>query len=280
MKPNRSLLTKIGYPLTALITTNVRMQLFTRRIIPPLIIVAIPFTLVFVMRVIFWIFSAKQEFNADTPFDIYSALCASAYLQFVVPMLALLRGLTVFSEEKKEKTITYLFLRPLPRWVLASGKYLGSLFTMCVLLAGSMIGAFLVLGSLPESNLLQGDIPVLLTDIGTLSLGLAAYGSVMMAIGTYFRKSLLIGIFLIFIWDPFAAYIPGFAHKFTIKYYLQCIFPHQESRDLISVFLTNHIPVSSMQAYAILAVIILTSLALTTLVLQHKEFVGEGGDVD
>ena len=281
MTPTSLFLKKIGYPLTGLISVNAKMMLLSRRVAAPLIIALIPVLLVLIMRIVVFIFSGKEEFHTGDPFEIYSVMCATMYLQFIVPMLALLRGITTFSEEVREKTITFLFLRPMPRWVLATGKYLGSLVTMTVLLASSMILVFLTLGSMPGADIIRGDMPVLLKDICILSLGVAAYGAVMMFIGSYFRRSLMIGIMLIFVWDAFAAYIPGFAHKLTIKFYLQCIFPHQEARTTINVvkaFLSNHVPVSETYAVMTLLLIIVSAIGLTTLALKHREYVGEGVD--
>ena len=281
MNQTPNFLKQVYYPLTGLISVNAKMMLLSRKVAAPLIIALIPVLLVFVMRIIVFIFSGKEEFHTGDPFEIYSVMCASMYLQFIVPMLALLRGITTFSEETREKTITFLFLRPVPRTVLATGKYLGSLVTMTVLLAMSMTLVFIILGSMPGADIIQGDFPVLVKDISILTLGLAAYGAVLMFVGAYFRRSLLIGIMLVFVWDAFAAYIPGFAHRLTIKFYVQCIFPHQEARTTINVvksLLTNHEPVSGINAVTTLLLIIISAIALTALALKLREYAGEGTD--
>ncbi|MDX9753583.1 MAG: ABC transporter permease, partial [bacterium] len=200
----------IGYPYTALVTTTFRMTLLGRKVIPPLVIALIPLAPVLIMRVLYFLFASRHEFHIGDPFEIYSGICAVMHLQFVVPMMALMRGMTIFSEEKKERTITYLFLRPVPRSVLAAGKYTGSLLSLIVLLSFSLVSVFGILGTFPNTDMITGDFGVLLKDIAVLSLGLAAYAAVLMVVGTFFKHSLLISIFLVFMWDSAAAYIPGF----------------------------------------------------------------------
>jgi ABC-type transport system involved in multi-copper enzyme maturation permease subunit len=280
MKQATTFSNSIGYPLTALITTNTRAFLFTSKVIAPLIIAALPVLLVAVMRIVFWIFSQWEDMHIGDRFEIYSVISATIFLQFIVPLLALLRGLTIFSEEKRERTITYLFLRPIPRTVLALGKFLGAIIPMMILLALSMAGVFMILGTFPDTDIIQYDTPVLIKDIWILCLGLAAYAGVMMLIGTYFKRSLLIGIFLIFVWDAFASYIPGFAHRLTVKYYIQSIFPHQETRNMVSKILVTHSQISVAAAYITLIGIIAVCIALTTYILKHREFIGEGADAD
>ncbi|MBD3265721.1 ABC transporter permease subunit [bacterium] len=280
MKTQNPFQTTIGYPLTALVTTNFRTALGTGRIFAPLIIVLLPVVIVGVMRVVYFFLSQWQDIQIGDRFTIYSVMCATIFLQFIVPLLALLRGMTIFAEEKKQRTITYLFLRPVPRPVLSAGKFIGSMAAMCLLLAMSITAVFLILGSFPETDIIRYDYPVLLNDIWILCLGLLAYGSVMMFIGTYFKRYLLFGIILIFVWDAFASYIPGFAHRLTVKYYLQCIFPHQEARDIVQKILVNHTMVSETNAILTLVGITLAGILLTALVLKLKEFIGEGMDVD
>ena len=116
-----------------------------------------------------------------------------------------------------------------------------------------------------------GDFATLVKDTWVLCLGLAVYGAVMMLIGTYFKRSLMIGIFLIFVWDAFAAYIPGTAHKLTIKHYLQSIFPHDKTETGIKALLSDNVPSSMTVSLTTLGVTIAVCVVLTTLAFQFKQ---------
>ena len=46
------------------------------------------------------------------------------YLRFTVPVLGVFYGTSLIADEVEDKTITYLFTRPIPRGAVLVGKYL------------------------------------------------------------------------------------------------------------------------------------------------------------
>ena len=46
------------------------------------------------------------------------------YLRFIVPALGLFYGTSLIADEVEDKTITYLFTRPIARGAIVLGKYL------------------------------------------------------------------------------------------------------------------------------------------------------------
>ncbi len=49
------------------------------------------------------------------------------YLRFIVPVLGVFYGTSLMADEVEDKTITYLFTRPIPRGAVLVGKYLAYL---------------------------------------------------------------------------------------------------------------------------------------------------------
>ena len=49
------------------------------------------------------------------------------YLRFTVPVLGVFYGTSLIADEVEDKTITYLFTRPIPRGAVLVGKYLAYL---------------------------------------------------------------------------------------------------------------------------------------------------------
>ncbi|HQH71473.1 MAG TPA: ABC transporter permease [bacterium] len=270
---------RVFYPLTALVTVNTRMSLLSRKVIFPAVIVSFPLLLVLVFRLVFAIWGPPSSNPEDQdPYNMYSVLCVSLYLQFVVPLIALLKGMTTFYEEIEEGTLMFLRLRPVPRVVIITGKFLAYVVTVSLLLILSLWGSYAILSSIPGSDMFWGDLKILIKDTWILCLGLAAYGAVMMLVGTYFKRSILVGIFLLFVWDAWAAYIPGSAHKFTIKHYLQSIFPHQREstgvQGVIDTLLSQNTPSTFAVSVSMLLLIVAGCIALTTLAFQFKELSG------
>ncbi len=264
---NPHVLSRILYPLTALIAVNTRLSLRTRKAFFQILLVSLPIILASIWR--FFIYYAFN--HSGDPFNHFAILCASMYMQFLVPLLALLKGMTPLSEEVEDGTLIYLNLRPPYPWVIVLGKYLSFVFSSGIILAGSVIITFVILGSASESNMLIEDLPILFKDLWVLWLGLAAYGAVMLLIGIRFKRPFITGILILFIWDANAAFLPGMANKLTVKHYLQSIFPHEATQKGIAALLSPHPHDPFLQSVLILCLIAIVCVALTTVVLRGKE---------
>jgi ABC-2 type transport system permease protein len=233
-----------------------------------LIVVGIPLVLVLVYRAALWYVGELP--NQTDPFEIYSVMNMTLFMQFMLPLLALIKGLSIFSDEVEEGTVMFLFLRPVPRTVLVAGKFLAYWITIGVLLTCSVILTFLILYTSPNSNLLFEDVQILIKDLWVLCLGVGAYGSILMLFGVFFKHSLQVSV-LFFIWDAVAAYIPGSAYHFTIKHYLQSITPHHPTEQNLSDLLSDHPPTSLGASVLTLLLFIAACIVLTTLVIKHKQ---------
>ena len=141
------------------------------------------------------------------------------YLRFTVPVLGVFYGTSLIADEVEDKTITYLFTRPIRRGAVLVGKYLAYLAcTFFVVLPSVMIVYLLVV---PMQGSLGGSFLDLLKDLALLALGLAVYGAVFAFIGARFKRPLLVGLIFIFGWEQAALAFPGYLKKFTVAYYLQ-----------------------------------------------------------
>ena len=67
------------------------------------------------------------------------------FLRFIVPVLGVFYGTSLIADEVEDKTITYLFTRPIRRGAVLLGKYLAYLVcTTLVVLPAVMIVYFLL----------------------------------------------------------------------------------------------------------------------------------------
>ena len=80
-------------------------------------------------------------------------------------------------------------------------------------------------------------LPILLQDIGVLTLGVFAYGALYALFGTLFKHSVFIGLGFAFIWETIVIFIPGYLSKMTIKHYILALLPHPAGqRGIVSFF--------------------------------------------
>jgi ABC-type transport system involved in multi-copper enzyme maturation permease subunit len=149
---------------------------------------------------------------------IFETAVSVLYLRFIVPALGVFYGTSLIADEVEEKTITYLFTRPIARGSIVLGKYLAYLLCVVAIVLPSLALVFLIMVPFPNMRTLFGR---LLSDLGMLALGLAAYGAVFLWAGVSFKRPLVGGLLFVFGWEPLALVLPGYLRYLTIAYYLQ-----------------------------------------------------------
>jgi ABC-type transport system involved in multi-copper enzyme maturation permease subunit len=197
------------------------------------------------------------------------------YLRFTVPVLGVFYGTSLIADEVDDKTITYLFSRPIPRGAVLVGKYLAYLVCTAFVVLPSVMLVYLLI--VPIQGGLAGSFIPAVKDLGLLAMGLAVYGALFAFIGAQFKRPLLIGLVFIFGWEQAALAFPGYLKRFTVAYYLQALVPHAMPQDgalslIQSIFRETPGLVSS---FAWLAVIWLIALVLATWAVERREYVLE-----
>src|SRR3954466_8196188 len=151
------------------------------------------------------------------------------YLRFTIPVLGVFYGTSLIADEVEDKTITYLFTRPIPKGAVLVGKYLAYLACTFFVVLPSVVIVYLAI--VPMRGSLGASFLDLLKDLALLAIGLAAYGAVFAFIGARFKRPLLVGLIFIFGWEQAALAFPGYLKKLTVAYYLQGMVPHAMPND-------------------------------------------------
>jgi ABC-type transport system involved in multi-copper enzyme maturation permease subunit len=196
------------------------------------------------------------------------------YIRFIVPVLGVFYGTALIADEVDDKTITYLFTRPVPRGAVLIGKYLAYVVCTALLVLPSVVLVYFLIvplggGSIDES------FPALLTDLGMLIA--IAYGAVFAWVGARLKRPLVLGLVFTFGWEPAVLLFPGYLKQLTVAYYLQALVPHAMPQDsavsiLMQVF--REVPmVSTSLAY--LAGIVVLALWFAARAVERREYVLE-----
>jgi ABC-type transport system involved in multi-copper enzyme maturation permease subunit len=151
------------------------------------------------------------------------------FLRFTVPVLGVFYGTSLIADEVEDKTITYLFTRPIPKGAVLVGKYLAYLACTFFVVLPSVVIVYLCI--VPLRGSLGASFLDLVKDLALLAVGLAVYGAVFAFIGARFKRPLLVGLIFIFGWEQAALAFPGYLKKFTVAYYLQAMVPHAMPND-------------------------------------------------
>ena len=164
---------------------------------------------------------------------IFGGMIWLLFLRFIVPVLGVFYGTALVADEVEDKTITYLFVRPVPRSAVLAGKYLAYLATTEFVVLPTVVVLYLLVVPMGQGSL-AGSFPDLLKDLGLLALGLAAYGAVFAFIGAWLKHPLVTGLIFAFGWEQLALVLPGYLRRFTVAFYLQSLVPHAMPADGIT----------------------------------------------
>ena len=206
--------------------------------------------------------------------SIFGVMMWMLYIRFIVPILVVFYGTALMADEVEDKTLTYLFTRPIPRGAVLLGKYLAYLAcTSLVVLPSVMLTYFLVV---PFSEV-GGTFRSLVLDLGILALGLAVYGAVFAFVGTWLKRPLVVGLVFAFGWEQVAMVLPGYLRQFTVAHWLQALVPHALPTDnALSVLQSffRQAPAATTSV-AWLAVILAVFLWLAMRLVARREYVLE-----
>lgn len=210
-------------------------MLWSRRTIFMALIVGGPVILALVVRILeaFGLPALRVNGQRVGGMGVFGIMIWMLFLRFAVPILGVFYGTALMADEVEDKTITYLFTRPVPRGAVMIGKFLAYLAcTSLVVLPSVMLVYFLLVrpSEIPATFL------QLVTDLGLLFIGLAAYGALFAFVGAFFKRPLVIGLVFVTGWEQTAMALPGYMKRFTVAYYLQSLVPHSmPSEGLVSV---------------------------------------------
>jgi ABC-2 type transport system permease protein len=251
-------------------------MLWSRRTIFMALVVGGPVLLALIFRVIESLGMPALRVNGArvAGSSIFGVMMWMLYIRFIVPVLGVFYGTALMADEVEDKTLTYLFTRPIPRGAVLLGKYLAYLAcTTLVVLPSVMLTYFLVV---PFAEV-GGTFRSLVLDLAILALGLAVYGAVFAFVGTWLKRPLVVGLVFAFGWEQVAMVLPGYLRQFTVAHWLQGLVPHALPSDnalsVLQSFFRQAPPATTSVAW--LAVILAVFLWLAMRLVARREYVLE-----
>ncbi|HUR27970.1 MAG TPA: ABC transporter permease [Planctomycetota bacterium] len=212
-----------------LFTTHLRRIFTTRRALVCIVLALLPALVAFLIAH----FSRRID---ET--EIVVHIGGIMLLQIVVPLLALIAGSAVVAEEVEDRTITYLFSRPIPRASLLFGRWLATFVFLAAVLA---LATWLFLHAASTSHAVRSlsfrslglrglgeeqPVPQLAAGFGwtlyqAVLLGATVYSALFAVAGIVFKSPILVGLGYTFAVEGFLANLPGGNQALTIQFYLR-----------------------------------------------------------
>jgi len=253
-------------------------MLWSRRTVFLALVVGGPVLIAIVLRALdlFGLLRVTDGSLRVTGPSIFALMISYIFLRFITPILGIFYGTALMADEVEDKTLTYLFSRPIPRSAVLIGKYLAYLAATTLIILPSVVLVYFLVVPIGGGSIATA-FPTLLRDLALLALGLSVYGALFAAVGAWLKRPVLFGIFFAFGWENFAMVLPGYIRRFTVVYYTQSLIPHAMPADGVVSILQSLFKdtVPAWQAALTLAAILVVALALATRAVERREYVLE-----
>lgn len=254
-------------------------MLWSRRSIFLALLVGGPVVLALISRIV-WMLLPSEAFriNGETVSGggTFGLMIWLLYVRFIVPILGVFYGTSLIADEVEDRTLTYLFTRPVRRGAVLVGKYLAYLACTVLLILPSVVLVFLLIVPVGGGSI-GASFPSLLWDLGLLAAGLAAYGAVFALVGARLKRPLVAGLVFALGWEPGVLLFPGYLKRLTVAYYLQGLVPHAMPQDssmnvLLQLFAEVPGVATSLAALALMSA---ASLWVASRTVESREYVLE-----
>jgi len=202
--------------------------------------------------------------------NMFELMMASAFLHFYILLLTIFYGTSLFGDEVDNRTLLYLLMKPVKRMTLVLGKFLTYLVTGLILVVPYAIALYLILVSSDGLQAMLENIHLLLIYNLILFMAILTYGALFTFLGALTKFAIYLGIALCFLWEQVLVFIPAPLKKWTIMYYLQCLFPESQSGNVSMEIFTG--ATTPGKALIVLFLITLFSLLMTAYTLSQKEY--------
>jgi ABC-2 type transport system permease protein len=141
----------------------------------------------------------------------------------LAPLTALLYGSGMIQDEVEEQTLTYLLVRPLPRWALYLTKLAATLLTTSLLVGvGTFVLEIAIHAGTPElwETILPDRAPKM---AALMALGQVGYCSLFGCVILFIRRSILVGVGYMVLIEGLLSNLDFVLRRLTVVYYLRVL---------------------------------------------------------
>lgn len=148
---------------------------------------------------------------------------ANGALSTLVPVAVLLFGAATLGDLVDDGSLVYLWLRPLPSWVIVAAAWAATVTVSLPLVGVPVLASVAIIST--DGPLLSGVAIALL-------VGVATYSALFVTGGLRFRRAFVWGLAYILLWEGFVARAGETASKLAVRSYVRSILARQSGIDL------------------------------------------------
>lgn len=143
-----------------------------------------------------------------------ATLLAEPVLTIAVPLTAMIFAVASLGDLRDDETLVYVWLRPIPRWKIATAAVLASVQLAVPLAAGTAAGV----------ALLGGQPALLVPAVLAASLATVAYAGLFVALGLRTSRSLLWGLGYVLLLEGFLSRFADSFAAVSVRRYARSVF--------------------------------------------------------
>ncbi|MGE5211685.1 MAG: hypothetical protein ACM3MM_10485 [Acidobacteriota bacterium] len=194
--------------------------------------------------------------SADPSLDDSVRLIAAVGLGLVLPVVALVFAGAAIGDLRDDKTLVYLWLRPMDRWPIVLGAALAAGTLAAPITIAPIVLAAILTGA--------GNGVVAATLLATV-VGLIAYVAVFTLFGVWLKRFIVWGLAYILIWEGFIAQAGAGVARIALRKYTRSVLVDRTGADL------DLADFSLATAVIVPLVVAVIALAVASWRLSHQE---------
>ncbi len=191
--------------MTQMLTLSLRQLTGKWRVILIVLLALVPVGLAFV----------PGGDSADADEEFINGLLDGLLVGVIMPLVTMALATAAFGNEIEDKTLSYVFLKPVARWRIAIPKFLAS-----VIIAAPLA---LVSGALATYIGTDGDLQTTVAVAIALSVGVITYASVFTWSGLITTRALPFAIVYVFLWEGLLSTFIGGIRYLSVRGYTLAI---------------------------------------------------------
>ena len=226
----------------------------------------------FIPAIVFIIFRLVELLNPASQIStssLFSQIVIPFYFGLFIQILSLFYGSSVLNDEVENQTIIYLTTSPVSKASILIGKFIANFFVSVIIISAGLLLSFVIanFSHLFEIRYINEFISFVMVAI----LSILAYSALFTLMGSFLKKSTLIGIFFIFGWEWVVQFLPGTTQKLTISHFVKSLLPSNLlNKGGFLVFKLERS--STAESIAVLIILSILFLGLSAFVFYKKEY--------
>ncbi len=203
----------------------------------------------------------------------FDEMTVNVFLQFFALGLPLYLGVSAVRDEIDDKTIVYLFARPLHRAVVLGSKMISVAILVTFVLAIDLALAYVIIVSADGFTGIMAGLGRLFASIGVLAAAALVYTAVFSLIGVLLRRPMILAILFGLGWEAAVSNLPGAFPRLTLMYYLKSLLGlGPQSHGMMSMLIPSITPASVSEALEVLLIMAIVLFSASFYVSSHKEY--------